>query len=187
MYGGDDFGVGWSPEATLGSICFSFMFRNPNGTQPATQQKWHVGWNGIADEEFYTKDPKTGELSWPNPAMTQFITTIYDPTGPRRSGGNVFYHRTKYTLYRTDNSAALWKPVGPFALKRDGLQGEFRGVAHPIGVGYHDGDRIAVAMSGGRRHDLDRRRQDGSRRDAECAAHSRVRELCDRRGLGNRG
>ena len=150
VFGGDGFGVGWSPEATLGSIYFSFMFRNPNGTQPATQQKWHVGWNGIADDEFYTKDPKTGELTWPNPLMTQFITTIYEPSAAAAPAGSTFYHRTKYTLYRTANSAALWQKVGAFELKRDGSQGEFRGITHPIGVGYDNQNEIAVAMSGGR-------------------------------------
>ena len=64
--------------------------------------------------------------------------------------GRTFYHRTKYTLYRTTDSAAEWKAVGNFKLKRDATEGEFRGISHPIGVGYDNQQEIAVAMSGGR-------------------------------------
>jgi photosystem II stability/assembly factor-like uncharacterized protein len=149
VYGGDGFGVGWGSDGvSLGSIYYSFMFRTPNGT-PATQQKWQVGWNGVADEEFYTKDPKTGELTWPNPARTQFITTIYQPGRAAAPNGRTFYHRTKYTLYRSTNSGALWAPVGDFKLNPNASEGEFRGVAHPIGVGFDNQQEIAVAMSGG--------------------------------------
>jgi photosystem II stability/assembly factor-like uncharacterized protein len=149
VFGGDGFGVGWGGDGvSLGSIYFSFLFRNPNGT-PAAEQKWQVGWNGIADEEFYTKDPETGKLTWPNPQMTQFITNIYQPNRTAASAGRTFYHRTKYTLYRTTNSAGSWKAVGNFKLKPDFSQGEFRGVAHPIAVGFDNEQEIAVAMSGG--------------------------------------
>jgi photosystem II stability/assembly factor-like uncharacterized protein len=149
VFGGDGFGVGWGDANTLGSIYFSFMFRTPLGT-PATQQKWFVGYNGISDDEFYTKDPDTGELTWPNPKMTQFISTIYEPNPGAAANGSTFYHRTKYTLYRTTNAAGVWKPVGNFKLNPDASQGEFRGIAHPIGVGYDNEREIAVAMSGGR-------------------------------------
>ena len=149
VFGGDGFGVGWGGDGvSLGSIYYSFLFRNPNGT-PATEQKWQVGWNGIADDEFYTKDPDTGELTWPNPAMTQFITNIYQPNRAAAPAGRTFYHRTKYTLYRTTNTAGEWKPVGNFKLKKDATQGEFRGIAHPIAVGFDNEREIAVAMSGG--------------------------------------
>ena len=150
VFGGDGFGVGYGDDGvSLGSIYFSFMFRNPNGT-PATEQKWFVGFDGIAKEEFYTEDPKTKELSWPNPQMTQFISTIYQPSRAAAPDGRTFYHRTKYTLYKTTNSALEWKAVGNFKLKRDASEGEFRGVTHPIGVGRDNQDEIAVAMSGGR-------------------------------------
>lgn len=149
VFGGDGFGVGWGADGvSLGSIYYSFLFRNPNGT-PATEQKWQQGWTGIADEEFYTKDEETGDLTWPNPDMTQFITTIYQPSAAAAPAGRTFYHRTKYTLYRTTNSAGSWKPVGNFKLKPDFSQGEFRGVAHPIAVGFDNEQEIAVAMSGG--------------------------------------
>jgi photosystem II stability/assembly factor-like uncharacterized protein len=149
VYGGDGFGVGWSEGWTMGSIYFSFLFRSPLGP-PATQNKWFQGWNGIADEEFYTIDPKTKEKTWPNPLMTQFITNIYQPSRAAAADGRTFYHRTKYTVYRTTDSAGEWKPLGNFKLNRDATQGEFRGITHPIGVGYDNQDEIAVAMSGGR-------------------------------------
>jgi photosystem II stability/assembly factor-like uncharacterized protein len=149
VFGGDGFGVGWSEGWTLGSIYYSFMFRSPFGT-PANQNKWRVGWNGIPDEEFCVVNPQTKECEWPNPAMTQFITTIYQPSRAAAPDGRTFYHRTKYTLYRTTNSAGLWQAVGAFKLPKDGSNGEFRGVTHPIAAGYDNQDEIAVAMSGGR-------------------------------------
>jgi photosystem II stability/assembly factor-like uncharacterized protein len=138
VFGGDGFGVGWAEGYSIGSIYYSFIFRNPNGN-PAAEQKWQVGWNGILADEFF------------NPALTQFITTIYQPTRKAAPDGRTFYHRSKYTLYKTTNSAASWTPI--FQLPRP-VQGqpappEFRGVTHPIGVGYDNQDEIAVAMSGG--------------------------------------
>jgi photosystem II stability/assembly factor-like uncharacterized protein len=134
VFGGDGFGVGWSEGWSLGSIYYSFIFRNGNGT-PATQTKWQVGWNGIDENEFF------------NPATTQFITTIYQPTRKAAPDGRTFYHRTKRTLYKTTDSAGLWTPVYRLPAA---VPGEFRGVTHPIGTGYDNQDEIGVALSAGR-------------------------------------
>ena len=138
VFGGDGFGVGWSEGWSLGSIYYSFMFRSPLG-QPANENKWFVGYNGILEDEFF------------NPALTQFITTIYQPSRKAAPEGRTFYHRSKYTLYKTTDSAGTWKPI--FKLPRpvpgQPAPPEFRGVTHPIGVGYDNQDEIAVAMSGG--------------------------------------
>jgi photosystem II stability/assembly factor-like uncharacterized protein len=134
VFGGDGFGVGWSEGWSLGSIYYSFIFRNGNGT-PATDRKWQVGWNGIADDEFF------------NPAKTQFISTIYQPTRKAAPDGRTFYHRTKRTLYKTTDAAGLWKAM--YRLP-EAVAGEFRGVTHPIGTGYDNQDEIAVAMSASR-------------------------------------
>ncbi len=138
VFGGDGFGVGWSEGMSIGSIYYSYIFRTPNGT-PANENKWFVGYNGILEDEFF------------NPALTQFITTIYQPSRKAAPDGRTFYHRSKYTLYKTTDSAGTWKPI--FKLPRP-VQGqpappEFRGSTHPIGVGYDNQDEIAVAMSGG--------------------------------------
>lgn len=148
VFGGDGFGVGWSEGWTMGSVYYSLIFRNGHGT-PSTELKWRVGFNGIA-EMF---DPKTGEQLWPQPDLTQFITTIYQPSRAAAPEGRTFYHRTKYKLYRTTNSGGLWEVVGNFKLpaptEANPVVPEFRGVTHPIGVGHDNQDEIAVAMSGG--------------------------------------
>jgi photosystem II stability/assembly factor-like uncharacterized protein len=134
VFGGDGFGVGWSDGVSLGSIYYSFIIRTPHGT-PAAQAKWQVGWNGIAADEFF------------NPAKTQFITTIYQPTPLAAPAGQTYFHRTKRTLYKTTDAAALWKPI----YKLPGtVAGEFRGVTHPIGTGYDNLQEIGVAMSASR-------------------------------------
>ena len=134
VFGGDGFGVGLTDETAIGTIYYSFIFRNPRGTS-ATEQKWLVGWNGIDPNEFF------------NPATTQFISTIYAPTAAADQTGKVFYHRTRRTLYRTVDGAANWTRV--YRLPA-GVPGEFRGVTHPIGVGYDNQQEIGVAMSAGR-------------------------------------
>ena len=158
VFGGDGFGVGYGDDGvSLGSIYFSFMFRNPHGT-PATEQKWLIGFDGLDPKEFYTEDPKTKELSWPNPLMTQFITNIHQPSRRAAPEGRTFYHRTKYTLYKTTNSALKWEKVGKFKLTPPDPNAppntpappEFRGITHPIAVGWDNQLEIAVTMSGGR-------------------------------------
>lgn len=131
IFGGDGFGVGWGEGYSLGSIYYSFIIRNPNGT-PATQQKWLVGWNGILDDEFF------------NPAKTQFITTIYQPSRAAAPNGTTYFHRSRRTLYKTTNAAALWTPIYQLPAS---VSGEFRGVTHPIGTGFDNLDEIAVTMS----------------------------------------
>lgn len=131
VFGGDGFGVGWSEGVSLGSIYYSFIIRNPNGT-PATQRKWQVGWNGIDPNEFF------------KPAATQFITAIYQPNRAAAPDGLTYFHRTKRTLYKTTNAAALWTPVYKLP---ETVAGEFRGVTHPIGTGYDNLQEIGVAMS----------------------------------------
>lgn len=132
VFGGDGFGVGWSEGNSLGSIYYSFIIRNPNGT-PATQQKWFVGFNGIA-EVF-------------DPAKTQFVTTIYQPNRAAAPDGTTYFHRTKRKLYRSTNAAASWTSIYELPLA---VPGEFRGVTHPIGTGYDNLQEIAVAMSASR-------------------------------------
>jgi photosystem II stability/assembly factor-like uncharacterized protein len=134
VFGGDGFGVGWSDGYSLGSIYYSFIIRNPNG-QPATQQKWQVGWNGIDSKEFF------------NPAATQFFTTIYQPSPAASPDRQTYFHRTKRTLYETTDAAALWKPI--FRLPA-GVSGEFRAVMHGIGTGYDNLNEIAVSVSASR-------------------------------------
>jgi photosystem II stability/assembly factor-like uncharacterized protein len=140
VFGGDGFGVGWASDGvSMGSVYYSFLIRNLHGA-PANQNKWFVGYNGIT--EFLDKDG-----NWPNPAETQFITNIYQPSRAAAPDGRTFYHRTKFKLYRTTNSAASWQPVGNF--KVTGPLPEFRGVAHPVATGYDNQQEIAVTMSGG--------------------------------------
>ena len=134
VFGGDGFGVGWSDGFSLASIYYSFIIRNPNGT-PATQQKWQVGWNGIADDEFF------------NPATTQFFTTIYQPNRAAAPDGLTYFHRTKRTIYKTTNAAASWTPIYKLPAS---VAGEFRAVVHPIGTGYDNLQEIGVAMSASR-------------------------------------
>ena len=134
IFGGDGFGVGWSEGYTLASIYYSFIIRNPNGTT-ATQQQWRVGWNGILDDEFF------------NPAKTQFITTIYQPSRAAAPDGRTYFHRSKRTLYKTTNAAALWTPIYQLPAS---VPGEFRAVTHPIATGFDNLQEIAVTMSSSR-------------------------------------
>lgn len=134
VFGGDGFGVGWSEGNTLASVFFSFIIRTPLGT-PATQQKWFVGFNGIDENEVF------------NPATTQFFTTIYQPNAAAAPDRLTYFHRTKRTLYRTTNAAALWRPI--FRLPAD-VPGEFRGVMHGIGTGYDNLNEIGVSVSASR-------------------------------------
>ena len=134
VFGGDGFGVGWSDGVSLASIYYSFIIRNPHGP-PATQQKWQVGYNGIAAEEFF------------NPQTTQFITTIYQPNRAAAPEGQTYFHRTKRTLYKTTNAATLWTPIYKLPAA---VAGEFRGITHPIGTGYDNLQEIGVAMSASR-------------------------------------
>ena len=134
VFGGDGFGVGLTDDTAIGTIYYSFIFRNPRGTS-ATEQKWLVGWNGIDPNEFY------------NPATTQFISTIYAPNAAADPTGRVFYHRTRRTLYKTIDGASNWTKVYRLPAA---VAGEFRGVTHPIGVGYDNQQEIGVAMSAGR-------------------------------------
>jgi hypothetical protein len=134
VFGGDGFGVGWSDGVSLASIYYSFIIRTPHG-QPATQQKWQVGWNGIDPAEFF------------NPAATQFYTTIYQPSAAAAPDRQTYFHRTKRTLYETTNAATSWNRV--FRLP-SGVAGEFRAVMHGIGTGYDNLNEIAATMSASR-------------------------------------
>jgi photosystem II stability/assembly factor-like uncharacterized protein len=134
VFGGDGFGVGWSDAGALASIYYSFIIRMPTG-QPATQQKWQVGWNGIDPAEFF------------NPATTQFFTTIYQPNAAAAPDRQTYLHRTKRTLYKTTNAALSWSRV--FRLPAN-VGGEFRAVMHGIGTGYDNLNEIGVSMSGSR-------------------------------------
>jgi hypothetical protein len=134
VFGGDGFGVGWSDAGALASIYYSFISRTPNGN-PATQQKWQVGWNGIDPAEFF------------NPAATQFFTTIYQPNAAAAPDRQTYFHRTKRTLYKTTDAATLWTRV--FRLPTT-VSGEFRAVMHGIGTGYDNLNEIGVSMSASR-------------------------------------
>ena len=134
VFGGDGFGVGWSDGVSLASIYYSFIIRAQNG-QPATQQKWQVGWNGIDPAEFF------------NPAATQFFTTIYQPNAVAAPDRQTYFHRTKRTLYKTTNAATVWNRV--FRLPA-GVPGEFRGVMHGIGTGFDNLNEIGVSLSASR-------------------------------------
>ena len=134
VFGGDGFGVGWSDGVSLASIYYSFIIRTPNG-QPATQQKWQVGWNGIDPAEFF------------NQAATQFFTTIYQPNAAAAPDRQTYLHRTRRTLYKTTNAASSWSRV--FRLPA-GVPGEFRGVMHGIGTGFDNLNEIAVSVSASR-------------------------------------
>ena len=134
IFGGDGFGVGWAEGVSIGTLYYSFIFRNPHGTT-SHEDKWQEGWNGIDAAEFF------------NPATTQFISTIYQPTRKAAPDGRTFYHRTKRTLYRTTNSASLWTPIHRLPAS---VAGEFRGITHPIGVGYDNQQEIGVTLSAGR-------------------------------------
>lgn len=133
VFGADGFGVGWSEGVSLGSVFFSFIIRNPHGT-PATQEKWRIGWNGIPDTER-------------TPRNSQFFTTIYQPNAIAAPDRQTYFHRTKRTLYKTTDAAALWKPI--FTLPAN-VPGEFRAVMHPIGTGYDNLNEIGVAVSASR-------------------------------------
>lgn len=141
VFGGDGFGVGWGAGNTLASIYYSFMIRTPHGT-PATEQKWFVGYNGLDPAEFLDADG-----NWPNTAATHFFTVIQQPSAAAAPAGRTFFHKTRRTLYRTDNSAASWRQV--YRLPNT-VSGEFRGVIHPIGTGFDNLQEIAVAMSASR-------------------------------------
>lgn len=134
VFGGDGFGVGWSDAGALASIYYSFIIRTPNGN-PATQQKWQVGWNGIDPAEFF------------NPAATQFFTNIYQPNAAAAPDRQTYFHRTKRTLYKTTNAAALWTRT--YRLPAS-VSGEFRAVMHGVGTGYDNLNEIGVSMSGSR-------------------------------------
>jgi len=130
VFGGDGFGVGWSQAddlISLGSIYYSYIIRNRRN--PAnTQNKWEVGYNGIA--EFF------------NPATTYFNTAIATPRASADPAGLTFFHRTRTKLYRTTNGAASWQAVlntGTVLL---------RAGSHPIGISPDDLNHFGVLGNG---------------------------------------
>jgi photosystem II stability/assembly factor-like uncharacterized protein len=131
VFGGDGFGVGWSQakdEISLATIYYSFIIRNRRNP-PTTQNKWEVGWDGIAE--------------FNNPAQTYFRTAITTPAASADPAGLTFYTRTQTKLYRTTDGADNWTSVLNTApvLLRAGL--------HPIGVSPDDLNHFGVLGNGG--------------------------------------
>ena len=131
VFGGDGFGVGWSQAddlVSLGSVYYSYIIRNRRNP-PNTQNKWEVGYNGIA--EFF------------NPALTYFNTSIATPRASADPAGLTFFHRTRFKLYRTTNGAASWQTV----LNTGALR--LRPGSHPIGISPDDITSFGVLGNGG--------------------------------------
>ena len=156
VFGGDGFGVGWSQATdavSLATVYYSFIIRNVTNP-PNTQQKWKIGWLGI--EEFF------------NPALTYFNTSIATPRASADRGGQTFFHRTRYRLYRTTNGAQSWTCVMETPLAATPAAGAssvcapqppppappltrvlLRAGSHPIGISPEDLDHFGVLANGG--------------------------------------
>jgi photosystem II stability/assembly factor-like uncharacterized protein len=131
VFGGDGFGVAWSQakdEISLGSVYYSFIIRNRRNP-PNTQNKWEVGWDGIAE--------------FNNPAQSYFRTALATPSAAADPTGLVFFHRTQTKLYRTTDGADNWQSVLNTApiLLRAGM--------HPIGISPDDINHFGVLGNGG--------------------------------------
>ena len=131
VFGGDGFGVGWSQakdEISLATVYYSFIIRNRRNP-PNTQNKWEVGWDGIAE--------------FNNPALTYFRTAITTPAATADPAGLTFFTRTQTKLYRTTDGADNWTSVLNTApvLLRAGL--------HPIGTSPDDLNHFGVLGNGG--------------------------------------
>ena len=154
VFGGDGFGVAWSQATdavSLATVYYSFIIRNVTNP-PNTQQKWKVGWEGIA--EFF------------DPALTYFNTALATPRASSDPSGQVFFHRTRYRLYRTSNGAASWSCVMETPLASNPAAGAsstcsapvpppaplrvpLRAGSHPIGISPDDLDHFGVLANGG--------------------------------------
>ncbi len=131
VFGGDGFGVAWSQAddlISLGSVYYSFIIRNRRNP-PNTQNKWEVGWDGIAE--------------FNNPAQSYFRTALATPSAAADPTGLVFFHRTQTKLYRTTDGADNWQSVLNTAptLLRAGM--------HPIGISPDDVSHFGVLGNGG--------------------------------------
>jgi photosystem II stability/assembly factor-like uncharacterized protein len=131
VLGGDGFGVAWSQAddlVSLASVYYSYIVRNDR-TPSNTQNKWDIGWDGIA--EFF------------NPAQTYFNTSLATPRATADPAGLTFFHRTRFKLYRTTNGAVSWNSVlntTPVLL---------RAGSHPIGISPDDLNHFGVLGNGG--------------------------------------
>ena len=156
VLGGDGFGVAWSQatdRVSLASVYYSYIVRSV-ANPPATQFKWRVGWNGIA--EFF------------NPALSYFNTALATPRASADPQGLTFFHRTRYRLYRTTNGAESWTCVMETPLAATPAAGAsaqcapppappappparvpLRAGSHPIGISPEDLDHFGVLANGG--------------------------------------
>jgi photosystem II stability/assembly factor-like uncharacterized protein len=135
VFGGDGFGVAWSQAddlVTLGSVYYSYIVRNERNP-PNGQQKWLVGYRGIA--EFF------------NPALTYFNTALATPGAAADPDGLTFFHRTRFKLYRTTDGAASWQSV--FETPNVPGRVALRAGSHPIGISPVDLNHFGVLANGG--------------------------------------
>ena len=156
VLGGDGFGAAWSQatdDVALASVYYSYIVRSKS-TPPSTQNKWLVGWNGIA--EFF------------DPTLTYFNTALATPRASADPDGQTFFHRTRYRLYRTTNGAASWTCVMETPLATTPTAGAsstcaprppppaappvrvaLRAGSHPMGISPDDLDHFGVLANGG--------------------------------------
>jgi photosystem II stability/assembly factor-like uncharacterized protein len=153
VFGGDGFGVAWSQASdrtALASVYYSFIIRDVTNP-PSTQQKWRVGWNGIAE--------------FSNPALSYFNTALATPRASADAEGLTFFHRTRFRLYRTTDGAQNWScvmetpPASTPALGASGTcappatppvaRVALRAGSHPIGISPEDIDHFGVLANGG--------------------------------------
>jgi hypothetical protein len=156
VLGGDGFGVAWSQasdDVALASVYYSYIVRS-SSNPPATQQKWRVGWTGIA--EFF------------NPALTYFNTALATPRASADPQGKTFFHRTRFRLYRTTNGAESWTCVmetplagtptagassqcepAPVPPATPPVRVALRAGSHPIAISPEDLDHFGVLANSG--------------------------------------
>ena len=144
VFGGDGFGVAWSQAddlISLGSVYYSFIIRNRRNP-PNTQNKWEVGWIGIAE--------------FNNPATSYFRTALATPNASADPAGLTFFHRTQFKLYRTTNGAASWEkvfetfnPNPPPPASQTANRVLLRAGMHPIGISPDDLNHYGVLANGG--------------------------------------
>lgn len=144
VFGGDGFGVAWSQAddlTSLASVYYSFIIRNRRNP-PSTQNKWEVGWLGIAE--------------FNNPATSYFRTALATPNASADPAGQTFFHRTQFKLYRTTNGAANWQkvfetfnPNPPPPASQTANRVLLRAGMHPIGISPDDLSNYGVLANGG--------------------------------------
>ena len=137
VIGGDGFGNGWSQAndaVSLGSLYYSYILRADNNP-PNARTKWSFGYTGIDGPDFY-----------------YFTTPLITPTVAADPTGLTFFTKTGLRVYRTQDGAKSWQPIGVsrFLGGNPALECVFNTNMMNTAVAPTSVDQLAVGCNGGK-------------------------------------